>query len=176
MSSPISVDSPIMKIKLPYSFDSPAASSILSVVYENCSLVLPIVFQLLFFFFFFLFQQYHSSDATLPMSMCVILSICTLFFLCSTSSISCSSSFLFNKNTPIFTSSVPSFSIREKRPDYTVFQELSSEFRKRDTISTEQWKLIFSFFPFYSILHLHGVNVCKLFVLPSILSSWHFGS
>jgi len=61
VSTPISVDIPITNPKLPYSFGSPAPSSVLSVVYENCFLSSATLF-------FFKFQQvlmfHHSSDAT----------------------------------------------------------------------------------------------------------------
>lgn len=137
------MDIPVINPKLPYWFCSPATCSVLSLCYESLS-----VWALLLFFSYSLFlihissnifSQFRNCFATLPISLHVIC-LYVHFFILSANSSCCSPSF-FNINTPIFPSSLSSFSIRKKMPSYIGFQELSSRqetCRKCDMVKAEQ--------------------------------------
>lgn len=123
------MDTPVKNPKLPYWFCSPATCSVLSLCYECLTawaFLLLSSYSLLYIYIssnLGTFSQFSNSFAILPISLRVFC-LHVHFFILSANSFCCSSSFCIN--TPIFTSSLSSFSIRKKKSSYKGFQELSS--------------------------------------------------
>lgn len=120
------MDTPVKNPKLPYWFCSPATCSVLSLCYECLTawaFLLLSSYSLLYIYIssnLGTFSQFRNSFAILPISLRVFC-LHVHFFILSANSFCCSPSFCIN--TPIFTFSLSSFSIRKKKnPAIKVFK------------------------------------------------------